>query len=50
MQHSALLKNGSREIKLLPECTLPLTAKGIVSMVITELAVFENRNGKLVLT
>jgi len=27
-----------------------LTAKGIVSMVITELAVFENRNGKLVLT
>jgi len=50
MQHSALLKNGSREIKFVPECTLPLTAKGIVSMVITELAVFENRNGKLVLT
>lgn len=50
MQHSALLKNGKREIKLLPECTLPLTAKGVVSMVITELAVFENRNGKLVLT
>lgn len=50
MQHSALTKKGEREIKLLPECTLPLTAKGVVSMVITELAVFENRNGKLVLT
>lgn len=50
MQHSALTKSGEREIKLLPECTLPLTAKGVVSMVITELAVFENRGGKLVLT
>lgn len=50
MQHSALSKNGEREIKLLPECTLPLTAKGVVSMVITELAVFENKGGKLVLT
>jgi 3-oxoacid CoA-transferase B subunit len=50
MQHSALTKGGEREIKLLPECTLPLTAKGVVSMVITELAVFENRGGKLVLT
>jgi 3-oxoacid CoA-transferase subunit B len=35
MQHSALLKNGKREIKFLPECTLPLTGKGLVSMVIT---------------
>lgn len=40
MQHSALTKSGEVEIKLLPECTLPLTAKGVVSMVITELAVF----------
>lgn len=50
MQHSALNKKGQREIKLLPQCTLPLTAKGVVSMVITELAVFENRNGKMILT
>ena len=27
-----------------------MTAEGVVSMVITELAVFENRDGKLVLT
>ena len=40
MQHSALKKDGSKDIKLLPECTLPLTARGVVDMVITELAVF----------
>jgi 3-oxoacid CoA-transferase B subunit len=45
MEHTA--KNSK---KLLPVCNLPLTAKGVVSMVITELAVFENRAGKLVLT
>ena len=50
MQHSALKKSGETEIKLLPECTLPLTAKGVVDMVITELAVFEKREGRLVLT
>jgi acyl CoA:acetate/3-ketoacid CoA transferase beta subunit len=37
-------------MKLLPKCNLPLTAKGVVSKVITELAVFENIDGKLVLT
>ncbi len=36
--------------KLLTECTLPLTAKKVVSMVITEQAVFEKQDGKLVLT
>ena len=40
MQHSALRKDGSVEIKLLPECTFPLTGQGVASMVITELAVF----------
>mgnify|MGYP003393028830 CR=1 FL=1 len=45
MEHTA--KNSK---KLLPVCNLPLTAKGVVSMVITELAVFENQGGKLVLT
>lgn len=37
------------EPKILPECTLPLTAKGKVSMVITELAVFEFINGQMYL-
>ena len=37
-------------IKLLKECSLPLTAAGVVTMVITEKAVFEKRNGRLVLT
>ena len=45
MEHTA--KNAH---KLLKVCRLPLTAQGVVSMVITELAVFENRGGKLVLT
>jgi len=50
MEHSAKAKDGSLSLKLLPKCKLPLTAKGVVSKVITELAVFENLNGKLVLT
>lgn len=40
MTHSAMSKDGKREIKLLPECTLPLTGKGVASVVVTELAVF----------
>ena len=35
--------------KLLKQCTLPLTGKGVVSMVITELGVFEIRPSGLVL-
>lgn len=42
-------KTGRITLKLFDQCKLPLTAKGVVSMVITELAVFENRGGKLVL-
>lgn len=45
MEHTA--KNS---IKIFDQCRLPLTGKGTVSMVITELAVFENQNGKLILT
>ena len=40
MEHSARSKDGKVSLKLLNTCKLPLTAKGVVSMVITELAVF----------
>jgi 3-oxoacid CoA-transferase len=36
--------------KVVPECTLPITARQAVDMVITELAVFEFAEGQLVLT
>ncbi len=35
--------------KLIPECTLPVTAKKCVDMIITELAVFEIKNDELFL-
>jgi 3-oxoacid CoA-transferase len=35
--------------KIVKECSLPLTAAGVVDMIITELAVFEFRDGELVL-
>ncbi|OCL17834.1 3-oxoacid CoA-transferase subunit B [Gilliamella sp. wkB171] len=45
MEHCT--KNG--EAKILRHCTLPLTAKEKVNMIVTELAVFEFRNGQLYL-
>lgn len=45
MQHS----NGKSH-KIVETCTLPLTGKGVVSKIITELCVFEIINKSLILT
>ncbi len=37
------------ESKLLKECSLPLSAKGVLDLVITELAVFGFQDGKFLL-
>ena len=42
--------NKDGEAKIVPRCTLPLTAPKAVDMIVTEMAVFEFRAGKLTLT
>lgn len=50
MDHVARKKDGTEDIKLLPECTLPLTGIGVVDLIITDLGVFEvGENGLKVL-
>ncbi|MDX3893615.1 3-oxoacid CoA-transferase subunit B [Pusillimonas sp.] len=41
MDHVARKKDGTEDIKLLPECTLPLTGVGVVDLIITDLGVME---------
>jgi 3-oxoacid CoA-transferase subunit B len=41
MKHTAKKKDGSEDIKIVEKCTLPLTGKGVVNMIITDLGVME---------
>jgi len=47
MEHVAKKKDGTEDIKLLPECTLPLTGVGVVDLIITDLGVLEVAEGGL---
>ncbi len=50
MEHVAKAKDGTESLKLLPECTLPLTGVGVVNLIITDLGVMEVTDGGLRLT
>lgn len=41
MDHVAKSRDGTESMKILPECTLPLTGLGVVDIIITDLGVME---------
>jgi 3-oxoacid CoA-transferase subunit B len=47
MEHVARKKDGTTDLKILPECTLPLTGKAVVNRIITDLAVMDVTPGGL---